>query len=225
MTGVFTADEAFDLTNRIRNNTHELAILIRQAREGKAWLALGYGAFDDWTNQEFGWHRSRAYQLLNIATLDDDLRQAVALPETWSLSDRQTRAIIHIGVHQFVSTLAAEATPSAEDNARLVAQLITRLGTNSDSTTTQSSSNVTPIVRSAPSVIANGLRNSRTAVHMANSLAQQARMLPQARLVSVSIRPQVIEVLTSAIADANRRLAEFDQALEQRMNDEVSDAV
>jgi hypothetical protein len=225
MTGVFTAEEAFDLTNRIRNNTHELAILIRQAREGKAWLALGYDTFDDWTNQEFGWHRSRAYQLLNIATLDEDLRQSVALPETWSLSDRQTRAIIHIGVTQFISTLAAEATPSAEDNARLVAQLITRLGTSSDSTTTQSTSNVTPIVRSAPSVIANGLRNSRTAVHMANSLAQQARMLPQARLVSGSIRPQVIEVLTDAIASANRRLAEFDQALEERMNDEVSDAV
>jgi hypothetical protein len=225
MTGVFTAEEAFDLTNRIRNNTHELAILIRQAREGKAWLALGYDTFYDWTNQEFGWHRSRAYQLLNIATLDEDLRQSVALPETWSLSDRQTRAIIHIGVPQFISTLAAEATPSAEDNARLVAQLITRLGTSSDSTTTQSTSNVTPIVRSAPSVIANGLRNSRTAVHMANSLSQQARMLPQARLVSGSIRPQVIEVLTDAIASANRRLAEFDQALEERMNDEVSDAV
>ena len=225
MTGAMNPEAAFELTNRIRNNTNELAQLMRQAHAGKAWLALEFATFEDWVRESFGWHRSRAYQLLNLATIEEDLRSAVALPTTWTLSDRQAREITHIGISEFLRAITALAQQDVEANARLIVALIRTLsGSNSVSATTHAS-NVSPIRQSTPSIIANGFRNSRTAVHMANSLTQQARMLPQASSVAPSLRPQVVTILEAAITDAQRRLEEFDQAASERLSDGVADAV
>ncbi len=224
MTGEMDTQAAFELTTRIRTSTLELAQLIRQARDGRAWLALGYSTFDEWTHDSFGWHRSRAYQLLNIAMLDEEVREAVQLPESWSLSDKQTRAILHIGATQFMEALTAAATNDTGANARKIVQLISQLSRDADGQAPLApvSAAAVPIQRNTPSIISNGARNSRTAVHMANSLAQQARMLPRAEQVSPSLRPRVASILDSAIRDAQTRLVEFDQAVQDRLSDGAS---
>jgi hypothetical protein len=225
MTGAMNPEAAFELTNRIRNNTNELAHLMRQAHSGKAWLALDFATFEDWVRESFGWHRSRAYQLLNLATIEEDLRGAVALPSGWSLSDRQAREITHIGIREFLRAITSLAQADVEANARLIVTLIRTMPGSTASTSTTQASNVSPIRQTAPSIIANGLRNSRTAVHMANSLTQQARMLPQASSVAESLRPQVVTILQAAITDAQRRLDEFEQAANERLGEGVADAV
>ena len=224
MTGEMDTQAAFELTTRIRNSTHELAQLIRQARDGRAWLALGYSTFDEWTHESFGWHRSRAYQLLNMAMLDEEVREAVQLPETWTLSDRQTRAILHIGATQFLEALTAVATNDTGANARKIVQLIGQLtrGTAVEVVPTAATATATPIQRNTPSIISNGARNSRTAVHMANSLAQQARMLPRAEQVSPTLRARVASILDNAIRDAQTRLDDFDEAVQERLSDGAS---
>jgi hypothetical protein len=222
MTGEMDTQAAFELTTRIRNSTHELGQLIRQARDGRVWLALGFSTFDEWTNESFGWHRSRAYQLLNMAILDEQVREAVQMPETWVLSDKQTRAILHIGANQFLESLTAAATNDAGANARKVVHLISQLTPGTAVQAIPAAAATVPIQRNTPSIISNGVRNSRTAVHMANSLAQQARMLPRAEQVSPTMRARVASILDSAIRDANTRLDEFDEAVQDRLSDGAS---
>jgi hypothetical protein len=161
--------------------------------------------------------------LLNVAILDEEIRNAAQLPETWTLSDRQARGIIHIGVSEFLTALANEATQDVNNNARVIIQLISQLTHGTPNT--PSNARVIPIQRSAPSIIANGARNSRTAVHMANSLAQQARMLPRAEQVAPSLRPQVAAALEDAIRDAQALLLQFDAAVQERLAVGLSDAV
>jgi hypothetical protein len=45
---VLTEKEARQLTEKIKSNLDNFAALILQARDGKAWKALGYRSFSHW---------------------------------------------------------------------------------------------------------------------------------------------------------------------------------
>ena len=49
-----SADAARELTEQIATASSVVWQLIRSAYEGRAWIALGYGSWDDYTAQEFG---------------------------------------------------------------------------------------------------------------------------------------------------------------------------
>jgi hypothetical protein len=64
------------LTQKIKQNPHTRSEDLAKARDGKAWLALGYDHWQTYVTAEFGITRQRAHQLIN------------KLP-TWSLERRR----------------------------------------------------------------------------------------------------------------------------------------
>lgn len=51
---LFTADEARELTDRIRHHFETVAPLIAEAYQGRIWLALGYATWSEYVVGEFG---------------------------------------------------------------------------------------------------------------------------------------------------------------------------
>src|SRR5882757_7608139 len=57
--------DARDLTERIRNATQHVYMLLLEAHARRAWIALGYRSWERYVQSEFGISRSRSYQLLD----------------------------------------------------------------------------------------------------------------------------------------------------------------
>lgn len=216
MHGGMSAEEASAITVQIRTNASDLSQLMKQARDGQAWRALGYQNFEEWVRESFGWSRARAYQLINIATLNDELREMVTLPEDWALSDLQTRRIHHFGTEVVLGMLQAEKTDRPDENARLLTTILARLTREeSGRQETAAAPDERPAsnIQAMPSMIANGQRNTQTALVMANSLLQQARQFPSTTGLSVITVRHVVATLETAATEATRRLEEFNAAI------------
>ena len=71
---------ARDLTERIRNATQQICMLLLEAHARRAWIALGYKSWERYVQSEFGISRSRSYQLL------DQGRVTAAIQSTAGLS-------------------------------------------------------------------------------------------------------------------------------------------
>lgn len=111
------AAAARELTSKIKKNTAAYARLIHQAWEQKVWLPLGYPSFQEWLSEELGLSRSRGYQLINIAVMEERMRTVgTGLPDAFILSDLSTRLITHFGVEEFLALYEPSATGSAEEN-------------------------------------------------------------------------------------------------------------
>lgn len=96
-----TEAEARKLTEQIRDNLSQSAKLVQKAHAGKVWKALGYSSFEGWLNKELGLSRSRGYQLLMVASVENVLRNDFDLPDDFTLSDRETKLINDHGVEKF----------------------------------------------------------------------------------------------------------------------------
>jgi hypothetical protein len=59
------SDEARELTDRIKTGLHQTTLLLLEAHRRGAWQALGYRSWEKYVRQEFGFSRSRSYQLLD----------------------------------------------------------------------------------------------------------------------------------------------------------------
>jgi len=57
--------EARDLTMRIKSEMRQTCLLLLQAHDGCAWKALGYSSWERYVHHEFGYSRSRSYELLD----------------------------------------------------------------------------------------------------------------------------------------------------------------
>lgn len=71
-----TTDEARHLTDNIRTTAGLLFTLLARAHKGRAWVALGYSTFADYVHEEFDMSRSRAYQILDQATVVAAIEEA-----------------------------------------------------------------------------------------------------------------------------------------------------
>jgi hypothetical protein len=60
-------DEAHVLTQRIKNATHEVCLLLLEAHQRRAWVPLGYRSWREYVRSELGLSRSRSYELLDQA--------------------------------------------------------------------------------------------------------------------------------------------------------------
>lgn len=98
---VLSRRQALSLTEQIKSNLDEFGALIKRARDGQAWKALGYASFSDWIQNAVGISRARAYQLINIAGLEEDLRAVAILPEDFTISTRSAQQIINFGTDSF----------------------------------------------------------------------------------------------------------------------------
>jgi len=117
---VLTQEEAQELTTRIKTNVEDLWVLLTEARERRAWEALGYVSWAEYVRVEFDMDRSRSYQLLNHGAVIHQLTEAAGLStavDTSSIVERQTRTITPEKLPQVVAEVreAVEAgTPPIE---------------------------------------------------------------------------------------------------------------
>jgi hypothetical protein len=61
------AAKARALTERIKSATNQFCLLLLEAHERRAWVALGYGSWGEYVRSELVLSRSRSYELLDQA--------------------------------------------------------------------------------------------------------------------------------------------------------------
>lgn len=131
-----TADEARDITERMRSHRDDLWRLAVESHDRRAWAALGYSSWRDYIEAEVGVKSSQAYRLLDhgrtmlalapVATLDSPMGESVDSPIGESplpTHESQTRPMARLPEDQradawteAVEEAAAEGrTPTARD--------------------------------------------------------------------------------------------------------------
>lgn len=88
---VISEFEAKELTEAIRSTTSALYILLKKAHDGKAWISLGYDTWADYVHEEFSISRQRSYQLINQATVIEQLTESAGT-EIF-ITDKEARTI------------------------------------------------------------------------------------------------------------------------------------
>lgn len=88
---LMTLERAKELTEDIKSTTSALYVLLKQAHDHKAWLAMGYNSWSEYIEKEFDFSRARSYQLLNQANVIEELTEASGVP--LYISEREARAI------------------------------------------------------------------------------------------------------------------------------------
>ena len=71
--------EARGLTDRIRIATRFLCLLLLEAHARRAWVALGYGTWEQYVHSEFSISRSRSYELVDQARIIQCVRATAGM--------------------------------------------------------------------------------------------------------------------------------------------------
>jgi len=74
-----TEADARALTETIRSGLKEVALLLLEAHERRAWAVLGYHSWEAYARQEFGMSRSRSYEILDQGRVILQLQAAAGL--------------------------------------------------------------------------------------------------------------------------------------------------
>jgi hypothetical protein len=77
---------ARQLTERIRSTTRLVCLLLMEAHERRAWLLLGYRTWEQYVQKEFGFSRSRSYELVDQARVILAIRAAAGMSEVPDIS-------------------------------------------------------------------------------------------------------------------------------------------
>jgi hypothetical protein len=103
------------LTDRIKASANQVSLLLLEAHEGRAWLALGYRSWEHYVRRELGLSRTRSYELLDHGRL---IRLIHRITGTTRVPDIPPYAARRMKQHMagFVSALEArvDGTPKEE---------------------------------------------------------------------------------------------------------------
>lgn len=88
-----TQSEARALTARIRTGAQQMCLLLLEAYERRAAIALGYTTWQRYVKEEFGLSRSRSYELLDLARAMRVLGTAAGMRGTPDISPYAVRQI------------------------------------------------------------------------------------------------------------------------------------
>jgi hypothetical protein len=110
-----TQMEARAITARIRTGAQQMCLLLLEAYERRAAIALGYATWQRYVKEEFGLSRSRSYELLDLARVMRALGDAAGMTGTPDISPYAARQIkAHLDdVVTIVRDRAADARPEA----------------------------------------------------------------------------------------------------------------
>ena len=114
--------EAVELTRQLTSKTEQLAMLITKAHDEQVWVPLGYKSFTEWATKELPFTYARAFQLLNIGVLTEQLKQLMTLPDDYMLTDKQSRTISSNGRKLVLEAIAEEATDDPATNVSRIAK-------------------------------------------------------------------------------------------------------
>jgi hypothetical protein len=214
-------NEAEQLTTALKLNTKDFARLLKKAWEGKIWIALGYPTMNEWLKECVGLSRSRGYQLIAIATVEERLQEAVTLHVEFRISDMATRLITAYGLEKFVGEVAADATSDPLRNEQIVCAHVEALRVQSVSTVeavmgnSDTVSSVTPV--EDVGVSSHAERNgSRHVLVTMKALRRQADCLPTTDEVNdVAVITALRVALKDAISHAESTLTKYEAAFPQ----------
>lgn len=68
------------LTEKIKSAANNFSLLLLEAQERQAWVALGYRTWERYVRQEFGLSRTRSYELLDHGRLIRAIQAATGVP-------------------------------------------------------------------------------------------------------------------------------------------------
>lgn len=88
---IMSREKALELTSDIQSTTSALYVLLKQAHDDKAWVALGYKSWASYVEGEFDFSRARSYQLINQANVIAEINEASGVP--LYITEREARAI------------------------------------------------------------------------------------------------------------------------------------
>jgi hypothetical protein len=116
--------EARALTQRIRTATREVCLLLCEAHERRAWVALGHRSWEQYVQAELSLSRSRSYELLDQARVILELRDAAgidAIPEVSAYLAVQIKPRIR----QITQAIRQQVSAASEEDAPgIVANLL-----------------------------------------------------------------------------------------------------
>ena len=129
-TVLMSEDEARIITADIKAWAGTLWQKLKQAHDGQAWRALGYGSWRDYIDTEFEMGKSQAYRLLTHANAVYEIAEAAGLePEEVSpagdtLSERVTRDLDIEAVIEAIRAAMAEIEPGAKATRQEITERI-----------------------------------------------------------------------------------------------------
>lgn len=88
---LMSKEKATMLTEDIKSTTSALYVLLKQAHDERAWVALGYKTWAEYVETEFEFSRARSYQLINQANVIEEINEAGGIP--LYITEREARAI------------------------------------------------------------------------------------------------------------------------------------
>ena len=118
------ADGARELTNRIRMATSHVCLLLLEAHDGRAWVALGYRTWDEYVHRELGLSRTRSYEFLDQAHV---IRAIMAAANLCGAPDISAYAAAQIKRHlpEVIETIRLRLEEGSGQSAqRLVGEVI-----------------------------------------------------------------------------------------------------
>jgi hypothetical protein len=124
------ADGARRLTNQIRMVTRHMCLLLLEAHDGRAWVALGYRTWDEYVQRELGLSRTRSYEFLDQAHVIRAIMDAVdlcAVPDISAYAAAQVKRHLPEVIEAIQRRLEERSGESAQ---RLVGEVIDEKRTN-----------------------------------------------------------------------------------------------
>jgi hypothetical protein len=106
-----TEVEARSLTARIKTEIKQVCLLLLEAHDRSAWKALGYRSWATYVHAEFGYSRSRSYELLDQARVVQTLDAAIH-PEASPFISAHMASLLKPFVSQIIGQIHREAEPS-----------------------------------------------------------------------------------------------------------------
>jgi hypothetical protein len=108
-------DEAKELTERIKKGFHETTLLMLEAHRRGAWRALGYPSWERYARQEFGFSRSRSYQLLDHGRVLQTLMTSAKLSTAPDVSAYAAAQILP-RLEEVVTAVERSLSPGMEES-------------------------------------------------------------------------------------------------------------
>jgi len=131
-TVLMTEDEARIITADIKAWAGTLWQKLKQAYDGQAWRALGYGSWRDYIDTEFDMGKSQAYRLLTHANAVYEIAEAAGLdpdelsPAGDTLTERVTRDLDVEAVVEAVRAAMASIEPGAKATRQEITERIVK---------------------------------------------------------------------------------------------------
>jgi hypothetical protein len=106
------------LTKRIKTEINNVCLLLSEAHDRRAWVVLGHSTWNQYVRKEFGYSRSRSYEILDQARVVQAIQRAAgsdSIPDLSAYTARQIKPYLQKIVNEIRDRVAAASTRTDHD--------------------------------------------------------------------------------------------------------------